>query len=154
ASTAPVAYRVRRTVQTRKAPYFVDWIEQALVDRFGQEALYSGWKVQSTLDWRMQEHAEYLVRNGLKFGATQAALICMDPHDGEVRAMVGGVDYENDQFNACTQGKRQPGSAFKPIVYAAAMDSGAVNLDTTFVDERRDFGSKYSPWVVHNYSNS
>jgi penicillin-binding protein 1A len=136
-----------------RAPYFVDWVVQGLVARYGVDAVYSGWKVVTTLDWRMQQAAEKSLRQGLRSGATQGALVCIDPHTGDVRAMVGGVDYQKDRFNAVTQGKRQPGSAFKPIVYATAIDTGAVSLDTKIKDEplKIPTGNGTKMWTVHNY---
>jgi penicillin-binding protein 1A len=134
-----------------RAPYFVDWVVQDLVKRHGVDAVYSGWKVVTTLDWKMQQAAERVIRTGLSYGATQGALVCIDPHNGDVRAMVGGLDYKKDQFNAVTQGRRQPGSAFKPIVYAAALDMGSVTLDTPIKDEPLKIPSGDRVWTVHNY---
>lgn len=152
AKREPVKLAGRRASRSvYRAPYFVDWVVRDLEKRFGMDAVYSGWKVVTTLDWRMQERAERAVRRGLRFGATQGALVSIDPHTGEVRAMVGGVDYKKDQFNAVTQGKRQPGSAFKPIVYAAAFDGGALSLYSTLKDEKLEIPSGGKTWTVHNF---
>jgi penicillin-binding protein 1A len=134
-----------------RAPYFVDWVVKDLVKKHGVDAVYSGWKVVTTLDWRMQQAAERAIRTGLSYGATQGALVCIDPHSGDVRAMVGGVDYEKDRFNAVTQGLRQPGSAFKPIVYAAALDTGSVTLETPIQDALLQIPTDNRTWTVHNY---
>ena len=134
-----------------RAPYFVDWVVQDLVKKYGVDRLYSGWKIVTTLDWRMQERAENSLRRGLRHGATQGALVAIDPHTGEVRAMVGGVDYQKDRFNAVTQGQRQPGSAFKPIVYAAAFDAGALSLYSTLKDEKLEIPNGSKIWTVHNF---
>jgi penicillin-binding protein 1A len=83
----------------------------------------------------------------------QGALFCMDPGTGEVKAMVGGRDYDQSQFNRAVQSRRQPGSAFKPIIYAAALDSGmtpgTVLLDAPFVCEQ---GPHMKPWKPENYT--
>ena len=67
--------------------------------------------------------SDLLARQAGRMGVKQAALVAMSP-DGEVRAMVGGRDYAESQFNRATQAQRQPGSAFKPFVYSAALDHG------------------------------
>lgn len=129
--------------------YFKEQVRRELVERFGWEAVYQGGlKVYSTIDMTMQEAAETAVGEQLKRldarraklsgaapkGASdqpvadaellQAALMAMDPHTGEVRAMVGGRDFDRSKFNRAVQAKRQPGSAFKPFVYAAALEAG------------------------------
>ena len=125
--------------------YFKEEVRKQLVDRFGWERVYQGGlKVYTTLDLDMQKAAETEVARGLQeieqrqlrrrsgrgdaaAGAEpplQAALVAMDPHTGEVRAMVGGRDFEASHFNRATQARRQPGSAFKPFVYAAALEAG------------------------------
>lgn len=128
--------------------YFKEQVRRELVDRFGWEAVYQGGlKVYSTIDMTMQEAAEEAVAEQLKAldarrarlpGAPkavsdqpavdpnplQAALMAMDPRTGEVRAMVGGRDFDRSTFNRAVQAKWQPGSAFKPFVYAAALEAG------------------------------
>jgi penicillin-binding protein 1A len=152
ATSEPVNLAGRQDNRTvYRAPYFVDWVVQNVVKQYGADAVYSGWKVVTTLDWRMQEKAERAVRRGLRDGATQGALVAIDPHTGEVRAMVGGVDYKKDRFNAITQGKRQPGSAFKPIVYAAAFDGSSLSLYSEMKDEKLDIPNGAHTWTVHNY---
>lgn len=125
--------------------YFKEQVRQELVDRFGWERVYQGGlRVFSTLDMRVQEAAEMSVAEGLKAlderrarlrsrrasplpvdpAPLQAALIAMDPSTGHVRAMVGGRDFDESHFNRAVQARRQPGSAFKPFVYAAALEAG------------------------------
>ena len=126
--------------------YFKEQVRQELVDRFGWQRVYQGGlRVYSTIDMRMQAEAETAVADGLKAlderrkavaarkGAPaadadapplQAALIAMEPATGYVRAMVGGRDFDQSHFNRAVQAKRQPGSAFKPFVYAAALEAG------------------------------
>jgi penicillin-binding protein 1A len=118
--------------------YFKEEVRRFLVQRFGWDRVYQGGlKVYTTVDLDMQKAAEAEVtraiaeiekRQGARktsgTDALQAALVAMDPHSGEVRAMVGGRDFEQSSFNRATQAKRQPGSAFKPFVYAAALERG------------------------------
>lgn len=84
----------------------------------------------------------------------EGALVAMDPHTGRVLAMVGGYSYAESQFNRATQAERQPGSAFKPFVYAAAMEAGftpsSLVLDAPFVIDQGDGQGKWKP---RNYSN-
>src|SRR5688572_27821525 len=122
--------------------YFKEEVRQQLVEQFGWERVYQGGlKVYTTLDLDMQKAAESEVARGLEeieqrqargrrrdapapTDPLQAALVAMDPHTGEVRAMVGGRDFGESRFNRATQARRQPGSAFKPFVYAAALERG------------------------------
>ncbi|MGE3191700.1 MAG: transglycosylase domain-containing protein, partial [Vicinamibacterales bacterium] len=116
--------------------YFREQVRQELVRRYGAERAYlGGLKVYTTIDMDMQKAAEAEVARALaaldgagrkrKAAAPlQAALIALDPASGAVRALVGGRDFDDSKFNRATQAKRQPGSAFKPFVYAAALESG------------------------------
>jgi penicillin-binding protein 1A len=121
--------------------YFKEEVRKQLVDQFGWERVYQGGlKVYTTIDPEVQKAAEAEVsraiadiekrrRKGKKAAPRdeeplQAALVALDPHTGEVRAMVGGRDFEQSSFNRATQAHRQPGSAFKPFVYATAIEAG------------------------------
>ncbi|MGE5508565.1 MAG: penicillin-binding protein 1A [Chitinophagales bacterium] len=113
-----------------KAPYFVDYVTQYLLNRYGQSAVYSGGlKVYTTLNLKVQEAAEQALKqlptaktdaNGLH--QPQAAILSMDPRTGYIEAMIGGRG--EDKYNRATQAYRQPGSAIKPFIYAAAIDRG------------------------------
>jgi penicillin-binding protein 1A len=107
--------------------YIADWVVKQLPDFIGHP-IDSDLTVQTTIDPAMQRIAEAKISAALdgpavKLKASQAALVAMT-HDGAVRAMVGGRDYDDSQFNRATQAERQPGSAFKPFVYLAALESG------------------------------
>jgi penicillin-binding protein 1A len=115
--------------------YFKEQVRRELVDRFGWQRVYQGGlRVYSTIDMTMQKAAEAAVAEGLKAiderrkkveaEPLQAALVAMDPATGHVRAMVGGRDFAKSSFNRAVQARRQPGSAFKPFVYAAALEAG------------------------------
>jgi penicillin-binding protein 1A len=120
--------------------YFKEEVRKQLVDRFGWERVYQGGlKVYTTLELDLQKTAESEVARGLQeieqrkqrrrdvikpSAPLQGALVAMDPRTGEVRAMVGGRDFNASHFNRVTQARRQAGSAFKPFVYAAALEQG------------------------------
>jgi len=109
-----------------KAPYFVEWIKSQLVSTYGEHAVYrGGLRVHTTLDPKAQAAAEKAVKDVLdRKGDPSAALVAIKPGTGEVLAMVGGRDFETQQFNVAVQGRRQPGSSFKPFVLATALASG------------------------------
>src|SRR6202041_2782207 len=91
--------------------------------------------------------ADVLTRRGLQDAVSQGALVAMTP-EGAVRAMVGGRDYNESQFNRATQAQRQPGSAFKPFVYLAGIEAG-LRPDDRFVAGPIQIGN----WRPHNYTN-
>ena len=115
--------------------YFKEHVRRELVERFGWQRVYQGGlRVYSTIDVTMQKAAEAAVTEGLQTidarrktpepEPLQAALLAMDPATGHIRAMVGGRDFTKSSFNRAVQAHRQPGSAFKPFVYAAALEAG------------------------------
>ncbi len=115
--------------------FFKDAVRRELVSRFGEERVYEGGlKVFTTVDIDAQRAADSEVqrvlatldkrRSPTATGDLQAALIAIDPRSGEVRALVGGRDFVTSNYNRALFAKRQPGSAFKPFVYAAALEAG------------------------------
>jgi penicillin-binding protein 1A len=130
--------------------YFADWIADQVRDFAGTAD--RDLTVTTTLDPRMQAAAEasitdVLVRRGLQDAVSEGALVAMTP-DGAVRAMVGGRDYNESQFNRATQAQRQPGSSFKPFVYLAGLEAG-IRPEDHFVDGPIQVGN----WRPHNYTN-
>jgi len=130
--------------------YFADWIADQIHDYAG--ANDRDLTVRTTLDPRMQAAAEsaigsILARYGARDDVSQGALVALGT-DGAVRAMVGGRDYAQSQFNRATQAQRQPGSSFKPFVYLAALEAGLRPSDR-FVDGPIRIGN----WQPHNYGN-
>jgi len=130
--------------------YFADWIADQVRDFAGTSD--RDLTVRTTLDPRMQNAAESaitdaLARHGLQDAVSQGALVAMTP-DGAVRAMVGGRDYNESQFNRATQAQRQPGSSFKPFVYLAGVEAG-IRPEDRFVDGPIQIGN----WRPHNYTN-
>ena len=115
--------------ESNTASYFIDYVTQKLIDKYGADAVYKeGLKIYTTLDMDMQKAAEATVSklptyktDGNGLAQPQMALVAIDPHNGYVKAMVGGRG--NDQFNRATMAVRQPGSAFKPFVFIAALEN-------------------------------
>jgi len=108
------------------APYFVEWVKQSLIDSYGPDAVFKGGlRVKTTIDPAMQAAAESAIASVLdRPEDPSAAIVAIDPKTGEVRALVGGKDFNTQQFNVATQGVRQPGSAFKPFVLVSALEQG------------------------------
>jgi penicillin-binding protein 1A len=151
----PHEYRGKRY----KAPYFVEHCRRILENRYGQRLYTSGFQVFTTLDYRLQQLAEVAVlrgaqkiesRNGHR--PVQAALLAMELSSGRILAMVGGRDFWQSQFNRTTQAKRQPGSAFKPVVYLTALEKG-LHPDTPVADEPVAIraGNSGPVWTPTNY---
>lgn len=106
--------------------YAKDYLRQLFRDRFGGDNPPE-WSVHTTFSPALQQAAEDAVRVGLRrlgVPGLQAALVALDPETGDVFALVGGRDYSDSPFNRAARSRRQPGSAFKPFVYAAALDRG------------------------------
>lgn len=114
----------------RQAPYFTDYVLKQLPQYVSPQVVKGGGlTIETTLNARWQEAAEEAVEKAVKTygrwqGFQQAALVAIDPRNGQIKAMVGGDDFVKNQFNRVTQAKRQPGSTFKTFVYATAMAAG------------------------------
>jgi penicillin-binding protein 1B len=148
AQAEPVTAAAPVALMQGSAPYVVDWITQLLDERTAADgrvtAAPPGSRIVTTIDPALQQAAETAVHDGLaqldkltaarhpdrsdRAGKTapdeplQAALVAIDPRTGAIKALVGGRDYRQSQFNRVVQGRRQPGSLFKPIVYLAALE--------------------------------
>jgi penicillin-binding protein 1A len=142
ASAAPLKLRPIRP-KDKVAAYFVENVRRYVQEKYGADVLYKeGLSIYTTLDLNAQKYASEAMEKGLKEleerekyqpGLVQGALFCMDVKTGAIRAMVGGRDFNKSEFNRATQSRRQPGSAFKPIIYTAAFDKGLTPA-TVFVD--------------------
>jgi len=123
-----------------EAPHFVDYMRQELEVRYGRALLQrGGLRFHTTLDLPLQRAANEVLRAGIRRlergraaragtrgpeAGLEGALVALDPATGAIRAMVGGMDHARSQFNRAVQARRQPGSAFKPFVFAAALECG------------------------------
>ena len=137
-------------------PYFMAYLTSKMEQEIGPQQLYrGGLKIYTTIDKRMQEAAELAVKNQARslasrgINAKDIALASIDPTSGAIRALVGGVDFSKNQNNMAVL-PRQPGSAIKPLYYAAAMDEDLIMPDTVLNNKVRDFGG-YRP---KNYGSS
>lgn len=159
-----------KKIEVQNAPYFVEYVQQQLESRYGANAVYKGGlSVYTTLDLKLQEAAQRALSRGVANAEIvarknrltnipvdqpiQGALLAMDPHTGAIRAMIGGIDYRKSVFNRALQAKRQPGSAFKPFIYTAAIESGYTMADV-FLDSPVVYPdpSTGQPWRPTNFS--
>jgi penicillin-binding protein 1A len=134
----PIKIVAKQNSFVDKAPYFVEHVRKYIEEKYGKEALYkNGLRVYTTIDLNFQRMAQEAVESGLreiekrqKYDpeetplALEGSLLCFDLASGYVKAIVGGRDFKKSQFNRAIQARRQTGSAFKPIVYASALDKG------------------------------
>lgn len=151
-----------------KAPHFVFYVLETLEKKYGPKLVYSGQlQIITTLDWEMQQENEKIIRDGAlendkNFNASNAALVAIDPQSGHILAMVGSRNYFDDavhgQVNVATA-LRQPGSVFKPFVYATAFKKG-YTPDTVLFDLKTqfstachptDFSNEYPCYTPENY---
>jgi len=112
-------------IKKGEAPYYVDAIRNKLVERYGAEIIErGGLEVITAMDLNLQRQAEQVLRDGVKkiSPTLQGALLCLNPNTGDVLAVAGGVDFTSSAYNRAFYAKRQPGSAIKPFIYAAALE--------------------------------
>ncbi len=141
--------KVSKTLASSHAQYFVDWVDTQVRQLVGQPE--TDLVVETTLDLPLdalaQTAARAVVDQQSAAGVQQAAVVAMDGV-GRVRAMIGGVDYGESQFNRAVEAKRQAGSSWKPFVYLTAMEQGRTP-DVQVVDEPVTING----WTPHNYTN-
>lgn len=144
------------------APYFVDAATKEIGQTFDGDYLNENFntRIYTTIDTHLQELAESAVASQMEkldrvYAKTgkrlQASIVALDPHTGHVLAMVGGREYDASQFNRATSALRQPGSTFKPIVYATALERGFTEI-STFADKPMEFMyTSTKPYKPANY---
>ncbi|MDA3814883.1 MAG: PBP1A family penicillin-binding protein [Patescibacteria group bacterium] len=157
-----VVSQISPTRENIKAPHFVLYVKEMLVEEFGEEAMErDGLKVYTTLDWDLQQIAERVVRegveeNGEKYNFSNAALVALSPKNGQVLSMVGSRDYFDEEIDGNVNVAvrlRQPGSSFKPYVYATAFSKG-YTPDTILFDVDTNFSTNSGePYNPKNYDN-
>ena len=145
ASAEPVTVASAPGVENSMAPYFVDYVNRLAESQF--ETSGNNQRIYTTIDIELQQAAEQALKRQLdhldavyaKRGLKpQASLVALDPHTGNILAMVGGRNYAESQLNRATDAMRQPGSTFKPFVYAAALEDGMSPVQM-FMDAPREF---------------
>jgi penicillin-binding protein 1A len=159
---------IRQVIPTRKdinppqpdstQPYFSTWVAQQLVDRYGAGAAFGGgFKVTTTIDPAFQQAAQSAITGRLAGVGPTASAVVIDNQTGEVRAMVGGNNFERRPFNLATNGHRQPGSAIKPFILATALQRG-IGPESVWSSGPKTFTftrhGKRDVFVVHNFQNS
>jgi penicillin-binding protein 1A len=137
------------------APYFTNYVKEQLLTRYEpREVFGGGLRIRTTLDLELQKLAQESIWKILDDPeGPSAALVALDPTTGDVLAMVGGRNYRESQFNLATQGTRQPGSAFKPFVLAAALQQG-ISPVTHFTSKQTAIPLGDRVWVVNNYEDA
>ncbi|HET7426258.1 MAG TPA: transglycosylase domain-containing protein [Gemmatimonadales bacterium] len=135
-------------------PYFSSWVTQQLVDRYGAGSVFGGgMKVTSSIDVTLQHAAEQAIAGRLGGIGPSASLVAIENKTGEVKAMVGGTDFEHTPFNLATNGHRQPGSAMKPFILATALQHG-ISPTSLWSSRQKIFpvpNSKHEKFVVNNF---
>ena len=139
-----------RTVRVQVGP-FKGVLESTAAEAAALEAYHPGDVVKVRLAEGTGTDHTYQFERDLE-SALQGAFLALEPATGDVKAMIGGTDFDNSQFNRAVQGARQPGSAFKPLIYAAAMDRNFTPA-TIIVDEPISFQDNNSVWMPHNYED-
>jgi penicillin-binding protein 1B len=159
AKAQPLGVKPSNIMNYSDAPYFVDYVQDILSEALGDAALAKSHdKIYTTLDMNLQKAAfesireetlkldEYFAKGkrAIPPGTVQTSLIAVDPRNGHVLAMIGGRNYGASQFNRITQSKRQPGSIFKPFVYAAALETAnysatPLTAASTVLDQPTEF---------------
>ena len=153
-------YTQRPKYIANSAAYFIESIKQDLEEKYGSDAVYKGGlQIYTTLDLNMQRVAEISVESHLSSydvarstdSVVQCGLIAIDPKNGQIRALVGGRNFEKSQFNRVTQAKRQPGSAFKTFVFTAALENGFT--PSSLIDDSpiTMMGGDDKEWAPQNY---
>jgi 1A family penicillin-binding protein len=154
----PLVRVVKKSNQFTKAQHFVIMVKEQLAEKYGEEMVeQGGLRVITTLDWQKQQNAEKAVADNFKrvqdFGGSNAALVAVDPKTGEVLALVGSHDYYDKEHSGNTNiitRPRQPGSSFKPIVYAASFEKG-YTPNTVLYDVDTVFEHGGQPYHPRNY---
>lgn len=145
ATAEPITIAPALEADNSQAPYFVDYVNRLAESEF--EISGARQRIYTTIDLELQQAAEQSLKRQLDRldvlyanhnAKPQAALVAMDPHTGNILAMVGGRDYAQSQLNRATDASRQPGSTFKPFVYAAALEDGMSPV-RMFMDAPKEF---------------
>lgn len=163
AKTEPIVLKRTDYTETIKRPYWVEYIErEALRTRAlgpneesrARQLYRGGLQIKTTLDPKWQKWAEQAVKLALPYETDpEAALVAIDVQTGAIKAMVGGRNFNKDQFDIASQGFRQPGSAFKPFVMAAALEQG-ISPESRYASSPTTLNVDGTIWKVDNYDSA
>jgi 1A family penicillin-binding protein len=141
------------------APHFAMLVKQQLIDKYGEETIArSGFTIKTTIDLDYQNFAQQTVAEQVEKlkgnRVSNGAAVVMNPKTGEVLALVGSKDWQDPTFGKVdvANSPRQPGSSFKPIVYATALEQKLITPSTILMDVQKNFGGKFDPpYIPHDY---
>jgi len=143
-------------VQPGEAPYYLAHIRNKLIERYGGEIIeQGGLDVIAAMDLNLQRLAERVLREGVGrlSPQLQGALLSLDPHTGDILAVAGGTDFKRGPYNRAFFAKRQPGSAIKPLIYAAALEKG-ITAGSVWNDDPVAYPRNgHETWKPRNYGN-
>ncbi len=140
----------------REEPFFFDYVEQELIEKYGANTVrQGGLKVYTTIEPNLQQAGLNAIAANLYEGGPSAALVAVDPGNGDIKVMVSSASYTESQFNLAAQGKRQPGSTFKTFTLATAIHEG-IDPNSTYYESKllKINDPIYGPWEVHTYGDS
>src|SRR3954451_21556739 len=157
AMTKPIRLHPTHRFNTRREPYFFDYVQDQLIQKYGVGVYRKGGlKVYTTIDPKLQEEGRAAIKNKLYLKSDpSSAIVTIDPHTGYIKAMASSGGYRDRTFNLAAQGHRQPGSSLKPFVLTTAVLQGA-NPDTTiYVSKPVNLQIPgYGTWSPKTYSNT
>src|SRR3954449_8585280 len=157
AMTKPIRLHPTHRFNTRREPYFFDYVQDQLIQKYGVGVYRKGGlKIYTTIDPKLQEEGRASIRSHLYLKSDpSSAIVTIDPHTGYIKAMASSGGYHDRTFNLAAQGHRQPGSSFKPFVLTTAVLQGA-NPDTTiYVSKPVNLQIPgYGTWSPKTYSNT
>ena len=137
---------------THRQPYFFDYVENELIERYGAQTVRNGGlKVYTTIQPRLQEVGLGAMRSALPYSTDpSSALVSIDPSNGDIESMVSSSSYDSSQFNLAAQGHRQPGSTFKAFVLTTAIKQGIDPYTTYYVSKPLNLNlPRWGHWTVH-----
>jgi penicillin-binding protein 1A len=154
ANADPLPHDVRAPDTRGPGGYFTNYVIQQLVDKYRTRGVYGGGlEVKTTLDLELQKIGHHAIARWLKNpNGPAAALVAVEPRTGAIKAMIGGSNFRESQFNLAVQGERQAGSSFKPFVLAAALKAG-ISPSTMFVSKPTTIPLGDKLWTVSNYED-
>jgi penicillin-binding protein 1A len=157
ASAEPLGLKKSNIYSKRREPYFFDYVQDQLIERYGVGVYRrGGLKVHTTIDPKWQELGRRAINGQLNQpGDPSSAIVAIDPKTGYIKAMASSGGYDDRTFNLAAQGHRQPGSAFKTMVLVTALRQGIDPRSTTYVSKPLQLNVPgYGPWKVQTYAHT